>query len=113
MSPPAAPVPDEAVLALMARTGRYLGAAIADLLAVVNPECVMLTGWTAWVLGDYLLPATTAELAALAPGGAAVAVDLGVSTVRGNSVAIGMATFAFERFLGDVGLLSRGTSLVL
>lgn len=98
--------PDPAVRETLDRTARYVGSAIADLVAIINPELVMLTGWTAWALGDHLLPGAEAQLASQAPDGAAAGLTLGISTVRDNSVAIGMATLAFERFLGDVGLVT-------
>lgn len=107
------PEPDAAVVETIARTSRYLGAAIADVVAVVNPEIVMLTGWTTWTLGEHLLPGTQSEIRTQAPNGAASDLVLGISTVRGNSAAIGMATFAFERFLGDVGLVTTRAPLAL
>ena len=107
------PVQDPAVRETIDRTARYLGSALADLVAIINPEVVMLTGWTAWALGDQLLPGTTAQLTSEAPKGAAADLTVGVSTVRGNSVAIGMATLAFERFLGDVGLVTTRVSIAL
>ncbi len=109
----ARPEPDPAVRETVDRTARYLGSAIADLVAIINPELVMLTGWTAWALGDHLLPGTTQELLAQAPDGAATDLELGISTVRGNSVAIGMGTLAFERYLGDVGLVTTRAPLAL
>jgi predicted NBD/HSP70 family sugar kinase len=109
----ARPEPDPAVRGTVDRTARYLGSAIADLVAIINPELVMLTGWTAWALGDHLLPGTTQELLAQAPDGAASDLEVGISTVRGNSVAIGMGTLAFERFLGDVGLVTTRAPLAL
>lgn len=105
--------PDPAVVETIARTSRYLGAAIADVVAIINPEVVMLTGWTAWALGEHLLPGTQAEIESQSPNGAASGLVLGISTVRGNSAAIGMATLAFERFLGDVGLVTTRASLAL
>ena len=56
---------------------------------------------------------TKVELQRRAPAGAMTGVELGVSTVRGSSVAIGMATLAFERFLGDVGLSTTRLPLAL
>jgi predicted NBD/HSP70 family sugar kinase len=100
------PDPDPAVTETIERTARYLGSAIADLVAVVNPEMVTLTGWTAWALGDHLVPAMRRRIVEEAPGDAAADLAIEVSTVRGNSVATGMATIALERFLGDVGLLT-------
>ncbi|QCB94447.1 ROK family transcriptional regulator [Cellulomonas shaoxiangyii] len=109
----AAPDPDPAVVRTLERTATYLGAAIADLVAIINPERVMLTGWTAWALGDRLLPGTHAEVRAQAPRGTTADLTVGISTVRGNSAAIGMATLALERFLGDAGLLTTRSPLAL
>ncbi len=100
------PEPDPAVTETISRTARYLGSAIADLVAVVNPDMVTLTGWTAWALGGHLVPAVRERVVRESPGDSAADLALEVSTVRGNSVATGMATIALERFLGDVGLLT-------
>lgn len=107
------PTPDPALVETIARTTRYLGSAIADIVAIINPELVMLTGWTAWALGEQLLPGAEAEIRAQAPNGAATDLVVGISTVRGNSAAIGMGTLAFERFLGDVGLVTTRAALAL
>lgn len=98
--------PDVSVTEAVRRTARYLGAAIADLVAVIDPERVVLTGWIAWALGDVLVPGTREYLLEFAPGRAAIDSQLGISAVRGNPAALGAATFAFERFLGQVGLLT-------
>lgn len=39
---------DPAALATIARSAHYLGAALADLVAILNPEVIALTGWAAW-----------------------------------------------------------------
>jgi len=98
---------------VLARTAHYLGAALGDLASIIDPEVMMLTGWTAWTLGDDLVEPTRRELQRRAPIGATTPRELGVSTVRGSSVAIGMATLAFERFLGDVGLSTTRLPLAL
>ncbi|MBO3085989.1 ROK family transcriptional regulator [Cellulomonas fengjieae] len=105
--------PDQAVVETIDRTTRYLGAAIADLVAIINPEVVMLTGWTTWALGEHLLPGAHSVIRTQSPNGAASDLTVGISTVRGNSTAIGMATVAFERFLGDVGLVTSRAPLSL
>ncbi|MBL0884967.1 ROK family transcriptional regulator [Myceligenerans indicum] len=107
------PDPDPAVKKTIERTAYYLGSALADLVAVVNPEIVTLTGWTTWALGEYLLPATRARLIDQAPGRAAADLRLEVSTVRGNIVATGVAAIALERFLTDVGLLTTRIPITL
>lgn len=104
---------DPVVEEVLERTAHYLGVALGDLASIIDPEVMMLTGWTAWTLGDDLVDPTKAELQRRAPAGATTGVELGVSTVRGSSVAIGMATLAFERFLGDVGLSTTRLPLAL
>ncbi|WP_030159602.1 ROK family transcriptional regulator [Glycomyces sp. NRRL B-16210] len=101
-----APPADPAVIETIEQTARYLGSAIADLVAIVNPEMIALTGWTAWALGDHLVPAVRRRVRQEAPGDSAADLAIAVSTVRGNSVATGIATIALERFLGDVGLVT-------
>lgn len=105
--------PDSAVDETIARTAYYLGSALADLVAVVNPEVVVLTGWTTWALGDKLLPATRRHLQEQAPGWSARDLLLEISTVEGNSVATGVATTALERYLADVGLLTTQIPIAL
>ncbi|SDC98759.1 ROK family protein [Glycomyces harbinensis] len=100
------PSPDPAVSETMDLTARYLGSAIADLVAIVNPEMITLTGWTAWALGGHLVPAVRRRVIEESPGDAAAGLAIEVSTVRGNSVATGIATIALERFLSDVGLVT-------
>lgn len=105
--------PDEAVNETIARTAYYLGSALADLVAIVNPEVVTLTGWTTWALGDYLLPETREHLRRQAPGRSGRDLTLGVSAVTGNPVATGIAAIALERFLADAGLLTTRTAIAL
>ncbi|GAB6937464.1 ROK family protein [Isoptericola variabilis] len=109
----AAGTPDPAVEETLATTARYLGSALADLVAVVNPERVTLTGWTTWALGERLLPLARARLVEEAPGESAAGLSLEISTVRGNSVATGVAMIALERFLGDVGLVTTRAAIAL
>lgn len=96
--------PDDAALrAALDATARYLGYALADLVAVVDPELIVLTGAVAWSLGEELLPAVTGYLAERAPAGALDGLAIEISTVRGNAVAIGMGTLAVETFVGLSG----------
>ncbi len=104
---------DPAVRETIARTAYYLGAALADLVAVVNPAGVTLTGWTTWTLGSHLLPAVREHLREQAPGPSILDLELEISTVRGNSVATGIATIALERFLADAGLITTHIPLAL
>lgn len=107
------PEPDPAVQQTIATTAYYLGSALADLVAIVNPEIVTLTGWTSWALDQHLVEATRAHLRMQSPGRSAHDLRLEVSTVGGNSVATGLATIALERFLTDAGLLNTDIPIAL
>lgn len=97
----------------LSRTARYLGSAIADLVAIINPDLVALTGWTAWAIGDLLLVPTRETLVREAPGNSGADVQLTVSTVRGNSVAIGAALGALLASLEQVGLVTSRTAVIV
>ncbi len=49
-----------AAAAVLAETAEYLGAGIADLVNLFNPERIILGGWAGVVLGGTLLPAIRA-----------------------------------------------------
>lgn len=105
--------PDAAVQQTLARTAYFLGSALADLVAVVNPESVTLTGWTVWALGRQLLPAVREHVREQSPGRSAQDLELEISTVRGNSVATGVAIIALERYLVDAGLITTRIPIAL
>jgi hypothetical protein len=58
-------------------------------------------------LEEWLLPAVRAESAARSLPRAYEAVRLLRSPISGNRTCLGMATFALERFLSDLGVPSR------
>jgi predicted NBD/HSP70 family sugar kinase len=98
-----AEAPDPPVAATVDRTAHYLGAALTDLVAIVNPEVITLTGWTSDDLGEHMLPMIRGRVRADAPGDAAV--DLAIQVAAGRGLA-GIAAIALERFLRDVGLVT-------
>jgi len=95
------------------RTAYFLGSALADLVAIVNPEVITLTGWTTWALGDLLVPSAGRRMREQSPGHAGTSLDLEVSAVRGNPVASGIAMIALERSLVDAGLLTSRIPVAL
>ena len=89
-------------------TGRYFAAALGNLINFINPDHVSVLGWTAGIIGPELLKVTEKYLPREVLPSAGGAVRLGLSTVVGNSVTLGMATLALEGFLEQVGVPSRG-----
>jgi predicted NBD/HSP70 family sugar kinase len=101
---------DPAAARVVAETGRYLGAGLANLVNMLNPDTVVLGGFVVDDLEEWLLPAVRAESAARSLPRAYEAVRLLRSPISGNRTCLGMATFALERFLSDLGVPSRRAS---
>jgi predicted NBD/HSP70 family sugar kinase len=94
---------DAVALAVVSRTGDYLGAGLADLLNLVNPEAVVVCGWVADILGVALLDRAreVAGRAALPTTFSAARIDL--SVIDRNQVTLGAALLALEGFLRGLG----------
>ena len=97
--------PDPAAAATLERTAHYLGAALADLVAVINPEAIILNGWMAEAF-DRMLPTIRQRVLDDSPGEAAVGLVIEDHVVGGL---IGIAAVTLERFLRDIGLVTTKT----
>ncbi|QNP69212.1 ROK family transcriptional regulator [Streptomyces roseirectus] len=97
---------DPAVAELLARTARFLAAALGDLVNLLNVPTVTLTGWMSRALADWLVPAVRAELPRHVLPGSLPGLRVQASPVPGNAVALGMAAFTLEQFLARLGLAS-------
>ncbi|WP_423834464.1 ROK family protein [Streptomyces manipurensis] len=97
----AAATGDATAAETVARTAAHLGEAAADLLNLFNPQALVLGGWVADRLGEPLLRQTREVVAEHALPATLQAAAFQRSTVRGNAVALGAATFALEGFLDD------------
>lgn len=80
---------------------RHLGAAITDVVNMINPRLVVLSSWIAEQLGPWLLPATIEVVRAESIQGSAAATELVLSAVPDSPVALGMATLALESSLAQ------------
>ncbi|WP_319724611.1 ROK family transcriptional regulator [Streptomyces niveiscabiei] len=103
---------DPAVAELLARTARYLGAALGDLVNLLNVPTVTLTGWMSRALADRLVPAVREELPRHVLPGSLPGLTVQASPVPGNAVALGMAAFTLEGFLERLGLASPARARV-
>jgi predicted NBD/HSP70 family sugar kinase len=85
--------------AILDETAEYLGAGIASLINMVNPERVILGGWAGLLLGRRLLPAIreSARRNSLRHLFAATSLELG--ELGPEAVALGAATLPVEAFL--------------
>ena len=85
-------------------TARYLGAGVANLINLFNPERVVLGGWAGVALGAHLLPAIRAAAAtqALRQPYEQAAIELGRLGV--DAVALGAATLPVAQLLAAGGV---------
>jgi predicted NBD/HSP70 family sugar kinase len=85
--------------AILDETAQFLGAGIASLINLLNPERVILGGWAGLQLGGRLLPAirASARQHSLRHPFAATTIELG--QLGPGAVALGAATLPMESFL--------------
>lgn len=84
-------------------TARYLGASIADLINLLNPEVVVLSSWVAAALGEPLLREVREAVARHALRRPLAATEIVLSPIPTDPVCLGAATFALEGALNAVG----------
>ncbi|MFG3340964.1 ROK family transcriptional regulator [Glycomyces sp. NPDC048151] len=95
---------DPDAVAAVERTAEFLGAALTDLVALLNPEVIALTGWdsaAAW--RERVLSIVRRRVLDDAPGDAAVDLSIEGSGTCGMD---GIAAIAYERFMRDIGLVT-------
>ncbi|WP_338701980.1 ROK family transcriptional regulator [Streptomyces sp. Q6] len=94
---------DPATEGLLDETAEYLGAGIADLVNLFNPERIVVGGWAGLLLGPRLIePVRRAAAAyALRHPFAQTTVELG--RLGTDAVTVGAATLPLERFLETGG----------
>ena len=99
---PAAEVLDDTV--------RYLGAGIAGLINLFNPERIILGGWAGLLLGERSLPAIreAARRHSLRQPFAETSIEL--CRLGPDAVALGAATLPVERLLNGAATATAGTS---
>jgi predicted NBD/HSP70 family sugar kinase len=87
---------------VLTETARYLGAAVANLVNLVNPEVIVLSSWVAARLGEPLLTEVQAVVSRYALSRPLAATRIVRSTLSGNAVSLGAATLALEGFLSEI-----------
>ncbi|MEU5054736.1 ROK family transcriptional regulator [Streptomyces sp. NPDC001939] len=100
---------DPLALRVVRETARHLGAAVADLVNLLNPEVIVLSSWVAAALGTPLLTEVREAVARNALGSPFAATEIVLSPIPTDSVCLGAATFALEGVLSSPGL--TGTTL--
>ncbi|MFJ6985468.1 MULTISPECIES: ROK family transcriptional regulator [unclassified Streptomyces] len=97
-------VDDPVAVAVVRDTARRLAAGVADLVDLLDPEVVVLSGWVAARLGERLADEVREAVARHAPRRASAAIALSpLGPLPGDPVCLGAATLALEGALRAVG----------
>ncbi|WP_441247658.1 ROK family transcriptional regulator [Kitasatospora sp. McL0602] len=94
---------DPAAAELLRETADYLGAAIADLVNLFNPERIIIGGWAGLLLGPHLLPAIRESAAAHALRFPYAQTSIELGLLGPDAVTVGAATLPLARFLDSGG----------
>ncbi|MDQ8705521.1 ROK family transcriptional regulator [Streptomyces sp. LHD-70] len=100
--------PDSAASAILDETAEYLGAGIADLVNLFNPERIVVAGWAGLLLGPRLLPDVRKAAAAYALRHPYAQTTIELGRLGPDAVTVGAATLPLARFL-DTGGAGRFT----
>jgi predicted NBD/HSP70 family sugar kinase len=94
---------DEKAVALLEETAEYLGAGIADLVNLFNPERIILSGWAGLLLGRHFLPAVRKSAAAYALRHPVERTTIELGLLGPDAVTVGAATLPLADFLARGG----------
>ncbi|MDN3358783.1 ROK family transcriptional regulator [Actinomadura sp. DC4] len=95
--------PDDKAVALLDETAEYLGAGIADLVNLFNPERIIISGWAGLLLGRHFLPAVRRSAAAYALRHPAERTTIELGRLGPDAVTVGAATLPLADFLSRGG----------
>ncbi|WP_327720138.1 ROK family transcriptional regulator [Streptomyces sp. NBC_00490] len=94
---------DPVAVGTLRDTVRYLGAGIANLVNLFNPEVIVLSSWVAAALGEPLVEEVREAVARHALPRPMAATEIVLSPIPTDPVCLGAATFALEGALQSVG----------
>ncbi|SEG12669.1 Sugar kinase of the NBD/HSP70 family, may contain an N-terminal HTH domain [Actinacidiphila yanglinensis] len=94
---------DPQVAALLAEAAEYLGAGIADLINLFNPQRIVLGGWAGLLLGPRLLPSVREVAAAYSLHHPCAQTSIELGRLGADAVTVGAATLPLARFLDTGG----------
>jgi predicted NBD/HSP70 family sugar kinase len=81
-------------------TALYLGAGIADLINLFNPERIIVGGWAGLLLGEYMMPAIRAAARDHSLRHLFAQTSIKLGRLGPDAVALGAATLPIRAFLG-------------
>ncbi|MDQ0937317.1 putative NBD/HSP70 family sugar kinase [Streptomyces turgidiscabies] len=93
---------DPVAIEVVRETARYIGAGIANLVNLLNPEVVVLSSWVARRLGEPLLREVREAVGRHALRRPFAATEIVLSPIPTDPACLGAATFALEGALSSV-----------
>ena len=94
---------DPAATRVFRDTAHYLGAGIANLINLFNPQLIVLGGWAGLQIGESILPELRRFVERYALKQPFSATRIGLSQLGQDAVAMGAATLVLEQFLTTAG----------
>jgi len=94
---------NQAAIQVLKDTAHYLGAGIANLINLFNPQCIVLGGWAGLEIGEYILPELRRFVARYALKQPFSATKIELSQLGQNAAAMGAAALVLEQFLLTAG----------
>jgi predicted NBD/HSP70 family sugar kinase len=94
---------DPTAVRVLEETTHYLGAGIANLVNLFNPQRIVIGGWVGQHIGPYILPRLREVVGRYALGQPLAATDIVLGRLGQDAVAMGAATLALDAFLAEVG----------
>ncbi|MFI2425271.1 ROK family transcriptional regulator [Streptomyces sp. NPDC018955] len=94
---------DPVAVEVLGHTARHLGAGIAGLVNLLNPEVIVLSSWVAAAFGEPLLDEVRTAVARHALRRPLAAARIVLSPIPTDPVCLGAATFALEGVLRSAG----------
>ena len=95
-------VGDPVAVEALRRTAEYLGAAVGNLVNLLNPQVIVLSSWVAARLGESLLAAVRETVVRHALPRPLQSTQIVLCPIVSNPVSLGAATFALEGALALV-----------
>jgi predicted NBD/HSP70 family sugar kinase len=94
---------EEKAVTLLEETAEYLGAGIADLVNLFNPERIILSGWAGLLLARHFLPAVRRSVEAYALRHPLERTTIELGRLGPDAVTVGAATLPLADFLARGG----------
>jgi predicted NBD/HSP70 family sugar kinase len=99
----AADAGEDKAVALLEETAEYLGAGIADLVNLFNPERIIISGWAGLMLGRHALPTVREAASSYALSHPLERTTIELGRLGPDAVTVGAATLPLADFLARGG----------